>query len=71
MKIIVLYEKGHTGKTTTLRNLCRKIETDVKTTKIIVAPNYKNVDVIAVFEFDKKIVGITSYGDNKWVVQKP
>ena len=63
MKLIVLYGKPKTGKTPTIKMLCKKIENDIKTTKIILAPKYANDDIRAMFEFNGKTVGITSFGD--------
>ncbi|MBQ6980374.1 MAG: hypothetical protein IJQ07_06995 [Clostridia bacterium] len=71
MKIISLWGKGEIGKTTVLVDLCKKIQADKRTSEIIVAPNYNNHDIIAVFVFDNKIIGITSYGDNEKVLTEP
>ena len=71
MKIISLWGKGKIGKTTVLVNLSKKLQSDKKTSNIIVKPNYDNTDITAVFVFDNKIIGITSYGDNEEVLIDP
>ena len=63
MKLIVLYGKPKIGKTPTIKTLCKKIENNKKTTNIILAPKYSKNDIRAIFEFDGKFVGITSFGD--------
>ena len=67
MKIYALYEKDNTGKTTVIKSVCSKLKSKHR---VLFSKNIED-DVCFVFEINGKIVGVTSYGDNKAVLLKP
>lgn len=67
MIIYALYGKDSIGKTTVIKNVCEKLKADYKYINFDLG--YE--DVCYIFEINGKKVGITSYGDNADVLEKP
>lgn len=70
MKIIILHGKGNCGKTTVLKKLYAKLVADNRFTQSYFRKE-NAFDMSAIFEYQDKKVGITTFGDGENELKNP